>query len=465
MNKFWSTSAIAGAGLFLETCAFYLLFRIISEFAHQTVAGISIWLVLLALVWAYLLSFYIQTLRFTGNLKGMAGLVISVVSILILASLNWGRGMIPVAEIINGDVGTAVGVFLTLAFLLTLWWRGSTLAQEDVTFDTVRGAFRWGLLVLFVAVLYDSLSPAEIVNGFLIIGFFGAGLIGMSLARFSWETGESQSMSINWWVAIGVATVAVLALGLLISAVGVGGMDDVTRLLLRIVHTVGVWVLQPLLLILGGIVGVLIAVANWISGFFGGGDLSAFAEAQEGIQSFQESMREEAGEGRFPGALTAALKWAAFLGATALSAWVLYRVFRFRRMWRREGEVEETRESLFSWDRAGQDLSSLVNDWLNKLANVAQRRKATAINPQNPREYYHGLLSVAAGLDLPRRQWETPREHQSTLMKVLPMEPVAHIIDSFQLNHYGNVAVGQAELDRLKRAWEVINEFLSKREP
>ena len=128
MNKFWSTSAIAGAGLFLETCAFYLLFRIISVFAHQTVAGMSFWLVLLALVWAYLLSFYIQTLRFTGNLKGMAGLVISVVSILILASLNWGRGMIPVAEIIYWAVWTVGGGLLTLACLLYRWLRGSLRA-------------------------------------------------------------------------------------------------------------------------------------------------------------------------------------------------------------------------------------------------------------------------------------------------------------------------------------------------
>ena len=464
MNKFWSTSAIAGAGLFLETCAFYLLFRIISEVAHQTVAGISIWLVLLALVWAYLLSFYIQTLRFTGNLRGVAGLVISVVSILILASLNWGRGMIPVDEIINGDIGTAVGVFLTLAFLLTLWWRGSTLAQDDVTLDTVRGAFRWGLVVLFAAVLFDSVSPADIVNGYLILGFFAAGLIGLSLARFSWEAGESQAMSINWWVAIGVATVAVLALGLLISAVGLGGMDDVTRLLLRIVHTIGFWVLQPILLVLGGLVGLLIGVANWISGFFGGGDLSAFAEAQEGILRFQENMREEAGEGRFPGTLAAALKWAAFLAATALSAWILYRIFVFRRMWRRDGQVEETRESLLTWDRASQDLASLVSDWLNSLANVAHRRKATAADPQNPREYYHGLLAVAAGLDLPRQEWQTPREHQSILREVLPVEPVAHIIDSFQSDHYGHVAAGQMELDRLRRDWEVINEFLLNRE-
>ena len=464
MNKFWSTSAITGVGLFLETCAFYLLFGFISQVAHLPVAGLSFWLVLLALVWAYLLSFYIQTLQFTGNVRGVTGLAISVVSMLILASLNWGRGMIPVSEIINGDAGTGAGVFLTLAFLVTLWWRGSTLAQDDMTLDTVRGSFRWGLVVVFAAVLIDSLGAVEIVNGFLILGFFGAGMVGLSLARFSWEAGESQSMSINWWVPIGVATSAVLALGLLISAVGLGGMDDVTRLLLRTVDTIGFWVLKPILLGFGLLVGLLIGLANWIAGFFGGGDLSTLVEAQEQILRFQENMREQAGEGGFPGALVAALKWAGFLIATALSGWLLYRLFGFRRMWRREKDVEETRESLFSWRRANQDLSLLLSDWLNNLTNVAQRKKGTAADPRNPREYYHGLLAVAAGLNLPRREWQTPKEHQSTLRGVLPVEPVAHIIDCFQSDHYGHVAAGEVELDRLKQDWEVINEFLGKRE-
>ena len=126
--------------------------------------------------------------------------------------------------------------------------------------------------------------------------------------------------------------------------------------------------------------------------------------------------------------------------------------------------MEETRESLFSWRRANQDLSLLLSDWWNSLANVAQREKGTAADPRNPREFYHGLLAVAAGLNLPRREWQTPREHQSTLTGVLPVEPVAHIIDSFQSDHYGHVAAGDAELNRLQRDWEEINAFLLKRD-
>ena len=400
MSKIWRTSTIAGAGLFLETCGFYLIFRMISQGAHLPEAGLSFWLVLLALVWAYVLSFYIQTLRFTPNLRGVSGLAISVVSLLILASLNWGRGWIPVGEIVNGDAGTATAVFLTLAFLVTLWWRGSTLAQDDMTLDTVRWAFRWGLVVVFAAVLIHSIGSAEIVNGFLIIAFFGAGMVGLSLARFSWEAGESQQMSINWWVPIGVATGAVLGLGLLISALGLGGLDDVTRLALRTVDTVGFWVIKPVLLGLGLLAELMVGFGSWIAGFFGGGDLRGMIEATAQIQQFQEGLRDQAGEGGVPGLLVGALKWLGFLTAAAIAGWLLYRMFSFRRRWRRESEVEETRESMFSWRRASQDLSLLISDWWNNLAIVTHRKKSTDTEPRNPREYYHGLLAVAAGFEL-----------------------------------------------------------------
>ena len=39
-----------------------------------------------------------------------------------------------------------------------------SLAQDDMTLDTVRESFRWGLILVFAAVLIDSLSSAEIVN-------------------------------------------------------------------------------------------------------------------------------------------------------------------------------------------------------------------------------------------------------------------------------------------------------------
>ena len=464
MSRFWRDSATTGLGLFLEACAFYMLFGIIGVVVAQTEAVPPFWLVFLALLWAFLLSFYVQTLRFTRSLRGMSGLGMSAVSILILANMNWGLGLLPVGQIINGDGGTAFGLVLTLAFLVLLWWRGGSLAQDDVTLDTVRGAFQWGLLVLFAAVLIDSLGSAGIVNGFLIVGFFGAALVGLSLARFSLESGGSQVMSMNWWLSIGVSTAVVLILGLLVSAAALGGLDDVTRLALRTVHTIGFWVLRPVLLALGYLVGLLVGLGNWISSMFGGGELEGLQQRLDEILQFNETMREESGNGGFPGALASLLRWMGFLVGAGLAGWLLYRLLGIRRLRQQPGEVEETRESLFSWSRANQDLTSMIGDWWSRLVTVGDRGRKAPLEPSNPQEFYYGLLTLAEGLDHPRQNWQTPKEHERTLGEVLPMSHVTPIVDSFQSAHYGQLEANEAEVEELRREWASITEFLWRRD-
>ena len=83
MNQLWRNSAVTGVGLFLESCAFYLVIKLISAALGQSVAALPIWLVALAIFWAYVLSSYVQTMKFTSNLRGLVGLGITGLSILL----------------------------------------------------------------------------------------------------------------------------------------------------------------------------------------------------------------------------------------------------------------------------------------------------------------------------------------------------------------------------------------------
>ena len=325
----WKTSSITGAGLFLETCAFYLVVKSVGIMFLQPQAVPPFWLVLLVLGWAYVLSSYVQALKFSGGIRGTVGMASSAISIMFLANMNINLGWMPIGDIIGADSRTAFGLVLSLAFVILIWWRGSIIAHDERTLDTVRGSFQWGLVVLFGTVLVDSLRDETIVNGFLVIGFFGVGLIGLSLARFYSEAGESQSMSRDWWIPIVVSVGLLLAIALIISAVSAGGLDTVTREGLRAIRFAGLWVLKPLLLALGGLAGLLVSLGNWISGFFNGGDFSALENAQQQLREFHESLEEESRDGGPPVVLLTLLKLFALLGAVTLAGWILYRVFRF----------------------------------------------------------------------------------------------------------------------------------------
>jgi len=386
---------------------------------------------------------------------------ITALSILVLAHLQTGMGLIPVGAFLGASFDTVATQVLVYAFLVLLWWRGSTIAQDEVTLDSVRSSFQWGLIVLFAAVLIDSVTEADLVGGFLVMGYFGVGLAGMALARFSSESDGSQVMSFEWWLPIIISVAGVLILGLLISAIGLGGLDDVTRLLLKLIGNIGFWVIKPLLLGLGYIAGALVAVGNWLSSMFGGGDLSGLARAQEQIRQFHETMQQEAGEDGPPAALILMLKFLGFTVGVSVAGWIIYKIFRFRRLHQGPVTVEETRESLFSWNKANQDISSLISGWWNRWMLGGSKGKLIA-DPKDPREVYHALLELSAESGRPREGWQTPREHEGTLEGIFPAQPVDRIVDGFQHVYYGESEATTSEIDVLRADWAAINEYLDE---
>ena len=463
MSKFGRGSVLTGVGLFLEGCALYLAFTIISSLVGLPDARIAFWLTLLTLLWSFLLSLYLQTIRFSLNLRGFFGLAISVASLIFLADLSHGLGLLPIATIIAGAWVDAITVTFTLVFLTVLWWRGGALAHDDVTLDTIRGSFQWGMAVVVIGVLIDAFTPMEITSGVFILSFFGVGLAGMSLARFSWESENSQPMSRDWLIPIGVTVGGVLLLGLIISGLGLGGVDVLVRYLLHMIGTAGLWILKPVLLGLGLIAAALVSLGNWLSGLFGGGDLQGLELAQAQMRQFHESL-EDKGRSGPPALLVAMLKGLAFFSAAALGGWLLFRLFRHRRLGRQATTVEETRESLFTWEKAKKDLGTMLNDWWSGVMPSAKERKSPLAEPTDPREAYHSFLVLATQTGHPRQEWQSPKEHQNSLGWALPAEPVGRIVDGFQLTHYGRTVVAPQEMQRLLGDWYAIRQYVEQQQ-
>jgi hypothetical protein len=289
-------------------------------------------------------------------------------------------------------------------------------------------------------------------------------LLGLALARFSSESGETHIMSREWMMPIFVSILAVVFLGLVISAIGLGGLDDVTRGALKFGGTAGFWVLRPILLLMGLFAGLIVGFANWLSGMFGGGDFTALITAQQELDEFHQRLRDQAEEKEASTALFTALKWFAFVVASTIAGFLLYRFFRSRRFAGQEGDVEETRESLFSWGRANDDLSGMLAAWWKKMFPVQEKEPGPGKEPATPREFYHGFLGLASRIGRPRRDWETPNEHQRLLWGLLPTDPVYRIVQRFQRSHYGPAEPDDANLESLKEDWTEINEFMDREE-
>ena len=456
MRPYWRTRAITGVVLFLESCALYLVISVVSHLAKVDQLPMPFWLVAVALAWGYSLSFWILNLELTPVLRGLLGLALGVPSLLVLTAWNAGLSVLPFDLLTSGGLA-GIGLFVgTMIFLIVIWWRGVEQSREEVTLDAVRSAFQIGMVVLLGAAIVDAISEERIVSGFLVVAFFGIGLPGMALARFSDESGEDREMPAQWIWPIAACVGGVLALGLIVSVLGLGGLDDFTRAVLNLVGSVGFSILEPILIAIGFLAGALVSVGNWLSGALGGGGLEGLMEAQRRLDEFHQSLRE-AETGDEGSILFTAMKWMAAVLGVIVATGVVYGLFRARRHRGSDPEVIESRESLFSLKRAGSDLGDALGGLFGGFGGTPRRRSR---NFRSPRDYYHALLELAERAGRPRQEWETPREHQRGLSGVLPADPVARIVDEFQAAHYGASDPQVEQLRRLESDRLALEQFL-----
>lgn len=431
MTAFARGAFVTCVTLFLEAFAIYLIGRLLSNAIRLPEAGIPLGIAMVAIAWSFILSWYVQNIRFSLNLRGIFGLLISALSLLVLAGVSMGAGWFPIGLVFSGDLNAVASLALAASLLLLLWWRGTATARDDVTLDVVRNAFVRGVVIVMLAAAADPLMPADVIRLPVLVLYFAVGLGGLALSRFAIDSGVSQ-ISRRWLVAIVVSIGAVLLLSLILGAIGVGGLDQLAKAAVRGIGFLGLWTLRPILLLLGLLAAGLVAVGNWISSFFGGGDLSGLELARLQIEEFHESLREVEGDGP-PNVILTVIKWLAFLLAVSLVGWVLFRMFRRRRLAGNDYADAETRESTFTLQAAGQDMADTLASWFNWAANLSRRRPP----PTNPREVYHRMLDIARAVGFARRSWQTPQEHRHEANQALPDPPVARIVDEFQRYHYG----------------------------
>ena len=89
MTRFFGrNSFLIGVVLILEACVCYMGFGVVATVIRLPEANVPFGLAALALLWSFVLSMYIQTIQFSLNLRGVLGLVASVISLVVLLNLK-----------------------------------------------------------------------------------------------------------------------------------------------------------------------------------------------------------------------------------------------------------------------------------------------------------------------------------------------------------------------------------------
>ena len=345
----------------------------------------------------------------------------------------------------------AVSLIIATITSVVLWRRTSTLVRDSNDApDYLKRAFKWGLVILAIALVADEIATNPVGIATLLIPFFVATLTGMAVARLS----DDSQFSGAWARVILGALVAFvgigLAAGLAGSRYGASGLSALYTLYGWLVDGL-IWVLRWPLMLVGYVIAWLIEL---IRSWFG----QPVPEAQEqqaegGRPDFPDPETITRAESQWVEAVLDALQWPLTILIPILVLLLL--ALAYRRVTRNRGRddaleresIRDEVEEVSYWDL----LKGLLPAWLTRRGAGRYLWKY----PDTPgiagvfMLYFETLQhAMERGLEFDARQ--TPNERAPHLELALPNAPVSAITARFNAACYGDVPTSDERVEQLR---------------
>jgi hypothetical protein len=352
-------------------------------------------------------------------------------------------------SLVTGRARDVDVVFSATLLTVYLWWRGIGFGRALKHFDDIAMAFWAGVAGLiayaFLAIPLAGDATFAHLTGraqAAVFGFFAVSLLGLSLARLEDERKHDRGGDFRFsrqWLSVLVGVVGMLMLASLV----------LTRLLTFDLVTA---VVQPLRF-LGPLLWYLFEIVAYALGLIAWGVIAAvrFLLHPQGQPqpppppdfSLDRLQQEAVARGLSP-ETAVALRWVA-LGLALLAIIVLLSRAVFRWVSPREDEVEEDRESVWTWQDAlltFRGLRRLWDAWRSGAGEPAAGPRASPTDPMGLiRWLYARFLWIMAGAGFPRAPDQTPYEYLRRLRGApVAGEPDAsRVTEAYVRARYGNV--------------------------
>lgn len=395
---------------------------------------------------------------------------------------QWGQYALGHLSLLLG--GLAFGAFLV--------WRGISIGREELSADDLHWKFTVGLVLLVVLLaVWGAASGApqfgQVVAsaGMYVVAYFSVGMLALGLAGLQsmreemLRVEEASGLFHRRWLAMMLG----LVLAIVLVAVGIASAFsfDLAALLLRPLNVLAGWLLTAFIYGVALPLGVVAAAVVYVLRFL----VSLLRRGQEPVEftppdlSNLRRMAEE-GEARgIPPEVVLALKWGLVALVALLVVLVLARALT--RYWRGrpEEEIEETRESLWSWADFQADVRSLLARF---LARFRRTRRTSPLAPAPPlavlveaedqrllsvREVYQGVLWEGRKTGLGRAPAETPHEYENKLLPRLGEAgvPALHgITEAYVDDRYGHLPPDTDRLLAVNSLWRQLRRLLQRTE-
>ena len=457
--------AIVAAHLLSESIWVYALGAVLGAVSNNGRGPLGWWSVVSLLAASYLAMRVLQLVRMPAVVAQYANALMAALAVYvaIAAQLSTDGFGVDLFWLRYVEVSAQPPSFAFIAIFggllgAGLWWRGGRLAAIDQPIDDLEFSFKMGLVALAFSAVVDMLAAENLNILPLMFVFFAASLTGLSIGHLrAASTGASNES--NWFRTIGAVVGGVLIAGLLFTVIErfiLSSLAGPASWVLNLFGTAVFYVIVlPLAYMFGFLVQGAIMLLNWL---LGSSEFEPQPAAQVG-QRLQEQREFEAGEA--PGYLTY-IEWTVVVLIVLVVLFFVGRAFT-RRMVREEEDEEDLRESVTEDADLANDISRLLYRLLPDRFKRPTPRPGPRIPDGDPDvadvfRIYFGMLSLAEDSGYPRPPAETPKEYQSTLERVFPLELVRRVTAAFNRACYGHRAPPREQIDDMRLSLEGLAE-------
>jgi hypothetical protein len=355
---------------------------------------------------------------------------------------------------------------VVLIVAVWLWRWGIVTGREPLIYDAFAFHFAFGILV-FVAALGIAYAaaivpPVELLFPLLLFFAISLGALAVSslqsARRFEQQqTGQWFALNRYWLGIVGAVIGALLVGGLFLSQFfapeAVAGILSGLTVLLDLLARLLYWVVLVAAFVVFALFGLIARV-------FPTAGLSvnppAIATPPNLADQFKDLQQQPAGlspEAYLALQVIAGTLIAAFIILIFALAFRRFKVLL-------EEDVEETRETIFSFDLLKEQLAQLFKR--KSQGQGASAPPFAAIRGDDARAQirrtYQALLAFAAAHGIPRSPGQTPNEYLTSLARGMHiyLEPMMLITEAYVQARYSLTPISPDRADEVLRAWQVI---------
>jgi len=361
---------------------------------------------------------------------------------------------------------------VALIVAVALWRWGILAGRERVLYDVFAFNFTLGVLAFIVAlaVAFGTtwVSLYELVLPLLFFFAIGLGTLALSSLQDArryegGRTGQQIALNRYWLGTVGAIIGALLLGGVLLTQLF--APEYLTGILDALAIVLG-WLAQILFWMLVVVTFVIFAILEFFARLFPSFQSSARSPEIQTPPSLIEQFKDleqRAAQGPSPEVYAVLQILAGLLLAGTILLIFVWAFRRFRYL--DEEEIEETRETIFSFDLMREQLAQLFR----RPRAEPPRAPFIAIVGDEPRAQirrtYQALLAWAEARGVPRAPGMTPFEYLHALERELGVErqALAVITRAYAEARYHSAPIARERAQEVERAWQRIAQEIELR--